>query len=140
MTDTEKFAAFKQAKLASNERDYGDELRQKYDQPTLDAATTKFGQLSAQDYAAMQAIEQQLLTALAQVLASGALVSDPAHQVYTLHRQWLSYTWPDYTAAKHRGLATMYLADDRFTAYYDDRVGDGATAALVANINHYAQD
>lgn len=44
-----------------------------------------------------------------------------------LHREWLGYTWSFYTPEAHRGLAEMYVADERFTAYYD-----GAVAGCAA--------
>ena len=36
-----------------------------------------------------------------------------------MHKDWLSYTWPNYTKEAHAGLAQMYVDDERFTAYYD---------------------
>jgi len=140
MTDQDKFTAFKQAKLAENEANYGDELRDKYDEQTLTQANHQFAKLSAADYAAMQATEQQLIADLKVVLASGDMTTTTAKRVYRNHKKWLSYTWPKYTAAMHRNLALMYQADERFQAYYDERAGQGASAALCAIIERFAQD
>jgi hypothetical protein len=38
-----------------------------------------------------------------------------------LHRQWLSYAWGNYNKEAHAGLAQMYVDDERFTAFYDDK-------------------
>ena len=59
-------------------------------------------------------------------------------QAAQLHKEWLCFTWPHYSAAAHRGLAQMYLQDERFTAYYDSAAGAGAAqflcSAIEANI------
>lgn len=46
-----------------------------------------------------------------------------------MHREWLSFVWPDYTAQAHRGLVRMYVEDGRFRKYYDGRV-EGCAAFL----------
>ena len=54
-----------------------------------------------------------------------------------LHREWLCFSWTKYTPQAHRGLAQMYTADPRFTAYYDrDQAGCAAflKAAIEAEI------
>ena len=40
-------------------------------------------------------------------------------RIAELHRQWLSFSWANYTPQAHVGVAQMYVADSRFTAYYD---------------------
>ena len=137
MTDAEKFAAFKQQKLNENERNYGAELRTKYDGPTLAAANEHFSKLSQADYAAMQAIEVQLL---ADLKSRPALDSPVAQRIYDAHKRWLRYSWSNYSAEMHRNLAAMYQADDRFQSYYDDRAGQGAAKLLCQIIDRYARD
>jgi len=83
---------------------------------------------------------KQLIADLKVVLASGDMTTTTAKRVYRNHKKWLSYTWPKYTAAMHRNLALMYQADERFQAYYDERAGQGASAALCAIIERFAQD
>lgn len=137
MTDNEKFDAFKQQKLTENEQHYGSELAGKYDAETLKKANQRFANLSEGDYQTMQATETALLTDLK---TRPAVDSPLAHKIYEAHKKWLSYSWPTYSAAMHRNLATMYQADERFQSYYDDRAGQGATALLCQIIEHYAQD
>lgn len=140
MTDTEKFAAFKQQQLAQNEQKFGEESRQRYGQAKVTASQRKFAGLSETDYQAMQATEEKLVTKLKTVTTTGDLTSDTAREVYDLHRQWLCFTWNNYSAEAHRGLVQMYLDDDRFARYYNNRVGlDNATETLVAIIQRYAQ-
>ncbi|RRK11373.1 MerR family transcriptional regulator [Lactiplantibacillus garii] len=140
MTDETKFKAFKDAALTQNEADYGKELRATYDESTLQAANTKFANLSAADYQQMTTVETELIKELKHGLTVTNLDDTTAQRIYTLHRQWLGFTWPKYSAAMHRGLAEMYLADHRFQKYYDDRAGAGATALLVQSIRKNAHD
>ncbi|HJD22239.1 MAG TPA: TipAS antibiotic-recognition domain-containing protein, partial [Candidatus Gemmiger faecigallinarum] len=36
--------------------------------------------------------------------------------------RWLAVATPKLTPAMHRGIAELYVADERFTAYYDRTV------------------
>ena len=48
--------------------------------------------------------------------------SETGKELCALHRQWLTLTGNQYDPAKHRGIAELYLMDERFTAYYDKQV------------------
>ena len=39
-------------------------------------------------------------------------------EIAMLHKEWLNISTPKYTAKMHRGIAEMYVCDERFTAYY----------------------
>jgi len=99
MTDSEKFAAFKRQQLTDSDREFGEEARQLYGQESVNASQKRFGKLSESDYQAMQETEQHLFTALKTVATSGNLASPTAEKVYQLHRQWLCFTWNNYSAA-----------------------------------------
>ena len=45
--------------------------------------------------------------------------SEDGRVLCALHRQWLTITGNRYDPAKHRGIAELYVMDERFTAYYD---------------------
>lgn len=140
MTNSEKFSAFKHEQLAQNDRQFGPEVRQRYGAESFAASQQKFANLSEADYQQMQATEQALFQALHTVTRSGDLASEAAQQVFTLHRQWLCFTWNNYTVEAHRGLAQMYAADSRFADYYNDHVGlPDAAQTLVAVITRYAK-
>ncbi|MFC6275187.1 MerR family transcriptional regulator [Levilactobacillus tangyuanensis] len=140
MTDSEKFAAFKRDQITTNDREYGDESRQRYGATTFSASQQRYASLTESDYQAMQATEQRLFTQLKQVATTGNLDSPAAKAAYQAHRDWLCFTWNNCSLAAHRGLAQLYRDDDRFAAYYTDRVGlPNAAKTLVAIINHYTQ-
>ena len=43
-------------------------------------------------------------------------------KIAALHRRWLTFTGNRYDPAKHRGIAELYVIDERFTTYYDKQV------------------
>ena len=43
--------------------------------------------------------------------------SEEGREITALHRRWLTITGNRYDPAKHRGIAELYVMDDRFTAY-----------------------
>lgn len=131
MTDQEKFEGFKKEMIDRNEKLYGKEIREKYGEETVAQSNKKFGSLSKEDYAHAEAVQKEMFDNLKQALNIGA---DPgsteAQKAADLHRQWLSFFWAAYSPEAHAGLAKMYVADPRFTAYYDDRVGRNAAKLL----------
>uniref|UniRef100_UPI00403F4681 MerR family transcriptional regulator n=1 Tax=Candidatus Enterococcus willemsii TaxID=1857215 RepID=UPI00403F4681 len=137
MSDKEKFEAFKQQKVAENESQYGTEIREKYGEKTVEASNDKYLNLTEQEMAEMQATEQQLFEKIEAYLQDPNLESDVAKEIYELHKKWLSYTWPTYSPEAHKGLGLMYVGDERFTAYYDEKY-TGAAQALNDAIQYYA--
>ena len=45
--------------------------------------------------------------------------SEEGKEICAMHRRWLQGTDPKLTPAKHKGIAELYVLDERFTAYYD---------------------
>ena len=54
-----------------------------------------------------------------------------------LHRRWLTLVGPRYDPARHRGIAELYVLDERFTAYYDKQVS-GCARFLRDAVVHWA--
>ena len=48
--------------------------------------------------------------------------STEAEEIVKLHKEWLCFTLPNYAPQIHRGIAAMYVEDERFTKYYDRNV------------------
>ena len=120
MTDSEKFAGFKQKLVDENEKAYGSEVRKAYGDEAADASNRKLLDLSEEQYSAMQALEGQIKAALEAAVAAGESPAGPeGARIAALHKDWLGYTWAKYSPQAHKGLGQMYVADERFTAYYD---------------------
>lgn len=131
MSDEEKFEAFKQRSIEKNEEEYGSEVRERWGDETADASAKKFAGMTKEGWKDVQDIEAQMKEALLAGMASGDAAGPDAQRAADLHRQWLCRFWPDgmYTADAHRGMAEMYVADERFKAYYE-AFGEGAAAFL----------
>lgn len=126
LPDQEKFAGFKEKLIAENERKYGKEIREKYGDELVDASNAKLRSMSPEDFQALTQLEEEILSLLEQAYATGDPASDVAQKMAAKHKEWLMYSWPNYSKEAHAGLAEMYVADERFTAYYDRRVKGGA--------------
>ena len=137
MADREKFKALKKSLVQGNEIKFGAEARAKYGEAQGDAASKNMMGLSEEDFARWQALEQQILSALEQAVESGlAADSDMAKEIAELHREWLQFTLPGYTPAQHKGIAALYVADERFTQYYDRRI-PGCAQWLSDAVQHW---
>lgn len=142
MTDTEKFAAFKTEKIAENTEKYGTELKEKYSATDIAAANEKWQQLSAAQYEEMQAAEATLIDSLNQLLAKSEelpLPNDLAEKVFESHKKWLTITAPFYSAEYHKNLALMYVEDQRFANYYNQKTNSDSVQLLKQIIDYYAK-
>lgn len=138
MRDSEKFEAFKRDTVAQNEAAHGAEAREKYGDAQVDAANARVLGMTAAEYQNFETLGQAVLDALAEAVRTGA---DPhgetGKQIYNLHRRWLSYSLADCTPEMHQSIASMYVADERFTAYYD-RQTPGCAKFLCEAVAHWA--
>lgn len=123
MSDQQKFEGFKKQLINENERKYGDEAREKYGEEAVEQGNRKMMNLSQEQYDDMQRVSGELHQGLEAAVTGGASPEgDEGKRLCALHKQWLSFTWPQYTEAAHRGLTQMYIDDERFTAHYDKDV------------------
>lgn len=140
MTNEQKFDVFKNKLIEENEQKFGEEIREKYGEELVKASHKKLKNMNEEQYEAMQQLEVQLFDRLKEAMELNKATSDIAMEAVELHKRWLSFSWEKYTAAAHLGLAHMYINDERFTAYYDERVGKGATQFLHDAIVVYTAD
>ncbi|WP_047982301.1 MerR family transcriptional regulator [Ornithinibacillus contaminans] len=136
MQDNEKFAGFKEKLIDENEQKYGKEIREKYGDETVEASNKKLRGLSQADYDAMTKLGEEIFSQLEIAFATGNPSSPEAQELAEKHKQWLMYSWPSYSKEAHAGLAEMYVADERFAAYYDKQ-GKGRTEFLRDAIVNY---
>lgn len=123
MNDKEKFEAFKQDLVKQNETQYGEEIRKSYGDETVDASNQKMLHMSKEEYRRMQTLGEQLNTLLKDAVHAGiSPESETGQEAAVLHKEWLLMTWKTYSKEAHKNLVDMYLADERFQAYYDSEV------------------
>lgn len=137
MSDKDKFEGFKKEKLEKNEAKYGSEIRERYGEETVKASNQKFMKLTEAEFNEMQQVEEDMIAALIKVNESKDLKSLEAETVYEKHKAWLGYTWNFYSKEAHANLGMMYVADERFSKYYEDKAFVGAANLLCDIIKEY---
>ena len=137
MRDKERFEALKEKMVRENEEGFGEEARQKYGADQVNGANRKMMNLTQAQFLRWQELDEEILQRLeAGVKAAIPADSEEAGKIAMLHKEWLSLSVPNYSAQMHRGIAAIYLADERFTAYYDRNV-DGCAQLLHDAVQHW---
>lgn len=129
MTDKEKFRGFKQEMIEENEKKYGKEARAKYGDEAINKSNNKVQNMTEEEYNKVTKLAEELMETLAQAFKTGAPASDLAQKAADLHKQWLNFYWDHYSKEAHASLAQMYVDDERFKAYYDEK--QPGTAAFL---------
>lgn len=131
MSDKEKFEGFKKKMIEDNEAAYGKEIRERYGDEAIDASNTKVAGMSEAQWKNAQELSDLINQTLKEAFELGDPASEIAQKACDLHRQWLCMFWKDGTYSKeaHKALADGYVADERFTAYYD-KIAVGCTKFL----------
>ena len=123
MNDEQKFECFKKQAVAENEKRYGKEIREKYGDAQVEQANAAMMGMSREQHSTWTELGETLQQKLEDAVRSGCTSeSEEGRQIAELHRQWLTLTGTPYTPAKHRGIAELYVLDERFTAYYDKQL------------------
>lgn len=140
MSDMEKFEGFKQKLINDNEKHYGTEIREKYGDELIDASNAKLKGMRQEQWQKAQELSEQIDETLKEAFEQGNPASETAQRACDLHRQWLCMFWKDGTYSKeaHKALAKGYVADKRFTAYYD-KIAPGCTEFFRDAINIYCR-
>ncbi|WP_211747018.1 MerR family transcriptional regulator [Paenibacillus sp. Marseille-Q4541] len=137
MQDKEKFKGLKEQRIRENETKYGDEIREKYGDAEIDESNAKLRGMSETDFNKMKDLEVEIITLLHEAYTTNDPASDQAEQLVAKHKEWLMYSWKTFSKEAYQNLAEMYVADERFTSYYDDHTGSGATKFLRDAILHH---
>ena len=132
MTDKERFEGMKARAIAENEEHYGAEVRRRHGDAAMDAANERMAGMTEAEWNDAKALEAAILEQLVQAKATGDPTGEAARELCAMHARWLQMHWGEgtYSPAAHAALAEGYVADPRFTAYYDGSAGEGATAFL----------
>lgn len=139
MTDKEKFEGFKQELVDNNENMYGEEIRNAYGNNVIDQSNALLKNMTKEQYEEVVKLEQDVLDSLKEAMVAGDPTSKLGQKTAKLHKQWISFHWPKYSKQAHAGLAEMYVADERFQAYYD-KVQTGAAQFLRDAIVEYTKN
>jgi len=121
MFDKEKFEGFKRKMIDDNEKKYGNEIREKYGDDLVDRSNKKVMGMTREDYDKVTKLGEQVKEKLSEAFKTGDPAGESAQKAAELHKQWLTYYWNEYSKEAHAGVAQMYVDDERFRAYYDEK-------------------
>ncbi len=132
MTDAERFEGMKARVIAENEAAFGAEARAAYGNAAVDAANERMASLTEEEWNDAEALGAAILEQLKAARSTGDAEGAEACELCAMHARWLQMHWGAgaYSPEAHAALAEGYVADPRFTAYYDNAAGEGATAFL----------
>ena len=137
MKDKEKFQSLKEKRLLEDEHKYGAEAREKYGNEQVDASRRRMKNLSDEQWERYVFLEVDILKRLEKGVKNNTLAdSKDAEEIVKLHKEWLCFTLPNYAPQVHRGIAAMYVADERFTKYYDRNV-EGCAKLLNEAVQYW---
>jgi len=138
MNDSEKFIGFKNKIIEENEKLYGNEVREKYGNEAVNASNAKLAGMSQEQWKMQNDLSNEIAEALKAAMEIGDPSCDAAQKACDLHRQWVSMFWKTGTYSKgaHLALAEMYVADERFKAYYE-KIADGAAEFFLSAMKIY---
>lgn len=127
MTQAEKFENLKKEQIQANEAQYGQEIRAKYGDQEVDAFNKMYQNLSQEDMHRLQALNEEIASLLKEGVSQSSHKPEIASQLAQKHREWLSFYVPKtYNLDQFQvNMVDMYLADDRFKAYYDNIIEGG---------------
>ncbi|TYC49004.1 MerR family transcriptional regulator [Weissella muntiaci] len=113
------FKLFKEAQLAQNTTQYGEEVQQRWGTDTFARSNEQYLAATQTELTDANTIHQQML----ELLETAYLDQDQAiaNQAVTLHIKFLKIFWPQdlLNEVSHKALADMYCADERFRKNYD---------------------
>ena len=136
MSNKEKFEGFKKKMIEDNEKQYGQEIRQKYGNEKINQSYAKVKNMTEEQHNEVTALAEKIKVTLTEALKTGNPAGELAQKAAELHKQWVLFYWNEYSKEAHAGLAQMYVDDERFTAYYDKE--QPGTAEFLRNaINHF---
>lgn len=129
MANKEKFKGFKEELIKENDKKYGKEIREKYGEDVVAQSYKNVSNLSEEQWATVEGLSKEINETLKEAMKSGDPGSELAQKAVELHKKWLSY-FSNYPKEAHLGLGQMYVADPRFTEYYEKNVGKNAAVFL----------
>ncbi len=141
MSDKEKFEGFKQELIQKNNEQYGEEVIAKYGKENLEESNRKLMGMSEEQWNNQQELSEKIFVLLEMAMKKNDPSCAEAQEAADCHRQWLCLFWKDglYSKQAHRGMGEMYVCDERFTKFYDDRLGKGGAEFLRDAIRIYTK-
>lgn len=139
MSDESKFEGFKNKMIEENEEKYGKEIREKYGDEQVEYSNKHLMNMSKEQYDKNQQLAIKINETLKKAFEQGDPTSDLAQEACKMHKEWLTFWWGKYSKEGHKGLAQMYVDDERFKKYYE-AIAVGCTEFFRDAINYYVDN
>ena len=140
MRDEKKFEAFKRKAVEEHEAKYGKEVREQYGNEEADRANQAVMDMTREQYQSQTELEEAIRRRLETAVGAGVLPDgEEGREIVRLHKRWLIGTGMPYEVNRHKGIAELYVADERFTAYYD-RAVSGCAQFLRDAVHRWAAE
>lgn len=137
MSDEKRFEAFKKQAIEENEKKYGAEVRTRYGDAEMDAANAAAMKVTLEQYREWTALGEEIQRRLEAAVTARLTPGDgEGREIALLHKKWLTIASHGYDVQRHRGIAALYTADARFTAYYDKYI-PGCAQFLTDAVLHW---
>lgn len=139
MSTHDAFNQMKEDIIAQNEAKFGAEVRERWGDDAADASNAVLRGMSKEQFDELQNLSEAIIEQLEKVREAGDVDTPEAQMLADMHARWIKMSWGShpYTREAHLGLGQMYLADERFRAFYDNAAGEGATDVLVAALERW---
>jgi len=122
--------------ISENEKMYGEEMTEKYEDQVVKASYKKLKRMSKYEYEQVKLLEILLNNTIKEALLLKDPSSHKAMEACKIHKEWIMKYWPSYSKVAHLELVKMYNNDDRFIVYYE-KIGKGATKFLLEAMTIY---
>lgn len=121
MSNNEKFEGFKDELIDNNEKNFGKEAREKFGDKEVDKSNKILKNMTEVQYKEIEKLGNDVIETLEKAFKEGRPESALAQKAAELHGKWLSFFWGEYSKEVHVNMTQMYLDDERFKAYYDNK-------------------
>lgn len=137
MEDKERFAVLSKAEIEAAQAQYREEAAARYGKEALAVTERKTKEYDDAKWADIQRRSKTILQALAQRLDLPPEDAE-TQALIGAYRQEISDNYYDCTLEIYQGLGALYVADERFTAYFDN-FRPGLARFMQAAIDVYCQ-
>lgn len=121
MNGNEKFEDLKDKLIRENEDNFGDEVRKKYGEDIVKKSNERFKNMTQEDFIKLNELASEIKYYLGESYKHRDPYSELAQKAAKLHKEWITLSWGTYDEEAHANLAQMYVDDERFREYFDDK-------------------
>lgn len=115
-------------------------LNELYDKETIEESNQMFDRMTEEELSEIQSKAHNILVLLKEAHETKDPASMQSQKLVQKHKEWLAYTWPEYSVDLHRGLGEHYATDEGLVKYYDDFAGQGAAEFFKVAIVAYTEN